>query len=65
MSTRSNGSGDKKRWESAHVCPKCAFIIKLSQIDLMSVTTGIVDCPRCDWIGAIEIQIAEVDEAVD
>jgi hypothetical protein len=33
-----------------------------SEIDLRTVTTGIVECPRCEWVGPIEIQIAEVDE---
>ena len=50
-------------WESVHVCPKCAFILNLSQIDLRTVTTGIGECPRCEWVGPIEIQIVEVDES--
>lgn len=62
MTTRSNGDADEKHWESVHVCPKCAFVIK---INLRTITTGIVDCPRCKWVGAIEIQIAEFDEITD
>jgi hypothetical protein len=33
--------------------------LKLGDIDLMAVTTGIVDCPHCGWAGQIEIQIVE------
>jgi hypothetical protein len=61
-----SGEGDgQRRWESVHVCPKCAFAINLAQIDLRTVTTGIVECPRCEWVGPIEIQIAEVDEEAE
>jgi ssDNA-binding Zn-finger/Zn-ribbon topoisomerase 1 len=63
MTTRSNEDGDKKHWWSVHVCPKCAFVTNLSEIDLKTVTTGIINCPRCDWSGPVEIKIAEVDEA--
>ena len=51
-----------RSWESVHICPKCGRVINLAEIDLRTITTGIVECPRCDWVGPIEIQIAEVDE---
>lgn len=50
-------------WESVHVCPKCSHILNLAEIDLKTITTGIVECPRCDWIGPVEIQVAEADES--
>ena len=62
MNTNSNQMNDKQVWESVHVCPKCAFVINLSEIDLRTVTTGIVECPRCQWSGPIEIQIVQVIE---
>jgi hypothetical protein len=49
----------KKRLESAHVCPRCAHVLNLADIDLKAITTGIVECPNCDWSGPIEIQIVE------
>jgi hypothetical protein len=62
MNSESTNSNTKKHWESVHVCPNCAFLINLSQIDLRTITTGIVECPRWEWVGPIEIQVAEVDE---
>jgi predicted RNA-binding Zn-ribbon protein involved in translation (DUF1610 family) len=55
------GADSKRQWESVHICPMCAFVINLSQIDLRTVTTGIVDCPRCGWVGPIEIEIVGDD----
>jgi len=49
----------KKQWDSVYACPQCGHEINLGEIDLMTVTTGIVDCPKCDWSGPIEIQIVE------
>ena len=46
-------------WESVHICPKCGQVINLAEIDLKTITTGIVECPRCEWIGPIEIEIIE------
>jgi ssDNA-binding Zn-finger/Zn-ribbon topoisomerase 1 len=46
-------------WESVHVCPKCGHIINLAELDLRSITTGIVTCPSCDWSGQIEIQVID------
>jgi len=45
--------------ESVHICPKCGYVINLAEIDLKAITTGIVECPRCEWTGPIEIQIAD------
>jgi predicted RNA-binding Zn-ribbon protein involved in translation (DUF1610 family) len=58
-----NLNPDKQsQWESVHVCPKCGFVFNLSQIDMRTVTTGIVECPRCQWNGPVEIQIVEMEE---
>jgi hypothetical protein len=40
----------------------CGFALNLAEIDLRTITTGIVDCPRCDWAGPVEIHIAEDSE---
>jgi hypothetical protein len=58
-------ANDKRRWESVHICPRCAFVINLSEIDLRTITTGIVECVRCQWSGPIEIQIVQVAEGSD
>jgi hypothetical protein len=49
----------RRLWDNVHVCPKCEHVLYLSEIDLMTVTTGIVDCSKCGWSGPIEIQIVE------
>jgi DNA-directed RNA polymerase subunit RPC12/RpoP len=54
-----------KGWESVHICSKCGYVINLAEIDLQTITTGIVECPRCEWIGPVEIQIAETDETIE
>lgn len=49
----------RQSWESVHVCPKCGHVINLADLDLRAVTTGIVNCPSCDWSGQIEIQVID------
>jgi hypothetical protein len=44
---------------SVHACPKCGHALNLSDIDLRTITTGIVNRPHCDWSGPIEIQVFE------
>jgi predicted nucleic acid-binding Zn-ribbon protein len=50
-------------WQSAHICPSCSYVIDLSELDLIAITTGIVTCPRCGWSGRIEIQIVDADRS--
>ena len=50
-----------RTWQSAHVCPNCRYVIGLSELDLMAVTTGIVSCPICNWAGKIDIQVVDSD----
>ena len=52
---RENGQS----WESVHVCPNCGHVINLAGLDLRAITTGIVNCPSCDWSGQIEIQVID------
>jgi predicted RNA-binding Zn-ribbon protein involved in translation (DUF1610 family) len=54
-------NNERGPWESVHICPKCGLSVNLSQIDLRTITTGIVECSRCEWVGPVEIQIAEAD----
>ena len=46
-------------WESVHVCEKCGHRLNLADIDLMAITSGIVECPKCEWSGPITIQIID------
>ena len=59
MSPHASGAREKKHWESAHVCPKCTHILNLAEIDLKTITTGVVSCPNCDWSGPIEIRMVD------
>jgi DNA-directed RNA polymerase subunit RPC12/RpoP len=59
MSSQTPDRSQKEHWESAHVCLRCERIINLAEIDLMTVTTGIVACPNCDWSGPIEIRVMD------
>lgn len=65
MSLQPPDTNDKTRWDSVHKCPQCGHAIKLSEIDLKAVTTGIVVCPNCDWSGQIEIQIIEREKPIE
>lgn len=47
----------KTGWEHAHQCPKCGFIVKATEIDLKSMATGVITCPKCETSGPINIQI--------
>jgi predicted RNA-binding Zn-ribbon protein involved in translation (DUF1610 family) len=60
MNSPSNKPVDDANWESVHICPRCGHILNLDQIDLRAITTGIVQCPKCDWEGPIEIQVSEL-----
>lgn len=46
-------------WESVHVCPICGHVINLAEFDMRAITTGIANCPSCEWSGQIEIQVVE------
>jgi hypothetical protein len=59
MDTPTQLPGGRRRLESAHVCPGCGHVLNLADIDLKTITTGIVECMNCDWSGPIEIQIVE------
>ena len=65
LSSESFNSTGNKRWESVHICPKCGFVLNLCDIDLRTVTTGIVECPRCEWVGPVVIEIVEMDALVE
>jgi hypothetical protein len=59
MAKQLPNTNELKQWDSVHRCPRCGHALKLGDIDLMAVTTGIVDCPHCGRAGQIEIQIVE------
>ena len=60
MSTGDSGSMQGRTLESAHVCSKCAYVLALAMLDLSAVTTGVVECPKCEWAGRIEIKVVNV-----
>ena len=60
MSIASNNPSHQAHWESVHICPRCGHILNLAEIDLKTITTGIVACPQCDWEGPVEIQVAHL-----
>ncbi len=61
-----NSNGDSRRHqENVDVCPRCAVAVNLSQAALPTVTSGMIECPRCEWVGPVEIQVAEVNEAAE
>jgi uncharacterized paraquat-inducible protein A len=61
MASDENNVEQSISWESVHVCPNCDLAIDLARLDLGSVTTGVVSCPRCDWAGRIEISVVNSD----
>ena len=32
-------------------------MLNLAEIDLKTITTGLISCSNCDWSGPIEIQV--------
>ena len=51
----------KAQWESVHICPRCGHALNLEDIDLRTITTGIVECPKCHWEGPVEIRVADLN----
>jgi hypothetical protein len=49
----------EKQLEHVHVCPKCDLVLGPDKIELCSIVTGIITCPKCDWSGPINLQIVE------
>lgn len=57
MTKKDSQTENGATWESVHICPNCEYVINLADMDLRTITTGIVSCPRCEWAGKVEIQI--------
>jgi predicted RNA-binding Zn-ribbon protein involved in translation (DUF1610 family) len=51
---------ENAQWESVHICPHCGHILSLDDINLRTITTGILECPKCQWEGPIEIQVTDI-----
>ena len=49
------------QWESVHICPRYGHILNLEEIDLRTITTGIVECPKCQWEGPVKIRVADLN----
>jgi len=50
-----------RHFESVHFYAKCGHSLNLEMIDLMAITTGIIECPNCDFSGPIEIRVVDVN----
>jgi hypothetical protein len=59
MGPQHKESGMGKRWESVHRCAQCSHVVNLEKIDLRTIATGIISCPKCDWSGPVTIEIVE------
>jgi predicted RNA-binding Zn-ribbon protein involved in translation (DUF1610 family) len=46
-------------WESVHVCPRCGHVINLERLDLRTIATGVISCPKCDWSGPVNIKVVQ------
>ncbi len=53
---------ERTRWDSVHECLRCGHFVKLADLNLKAVTTGVVTCAKCNLTGSINIQIVERDE---
>ena len=53
---------ERTKRESVHECPRCRHSVRLADLDLKAVTTGVVTCVRCDLTGSINIQIVVQDK---
>jgi hypothetical protein len=60
MNSTPNNPLPNTQWESVHICPRCEHILSLEEMDLRTITTGIVECPKCQWAGPIEIQVTDL-----
>ena len=60
MSSTPHNPINDPQWKSVHICPSCGHIVRLEEVDLRTMTTGIVECPKCHWEGRIEIQVADL-----
>jgi uncharacterized paraquat-inducible protein A len=60
MSENGGRIAEQGSWESVHVCTQCSLVVRLSDLDLKAITTGLIECPRCHWTGPIEIEILQV-----
>jgi predicted RNA-binding Zn-ribbon protein involved in translation (DUF1610 family) len=49
----------RRELESVHKCPKCEHLINLDVTDLRVISTGMISCPNCKWLGPVRITIAE------
>lgn len=65
MSLQPQENSPVKQWESVHRCPECGRITNLADIDLRVIATGIIECPKCDWSGAIKIEVVEIEAPKD
>jgi len=59
MESRPENDTPGKQLEHVHVCPKCDLVLGPEEIELCSIVTGILTCPKCGWSGPINLQIVE------
>ena len=61
MNSPPDNPTEKVQWESVHIRPRCGHVLNLEEIDMRTITTGIVERPKCHWEGPIEIQVADLN----
>jgi predicted RNA-binding Zn-ribbon protein involved in translation (DUF1610 family) len=49
----------RRELESVHKCPKCGHLINLDETDLRVISTGMISCQNCKWLGPVRITIME------
>jgi predicted RNA-binding Zn-ribbon protein involved in translation (DUF1610 family) len=59
MTNQPANRNGQKQWESVHQCPKCGHTVKLGEIDLRVIATGMIACPNCEWSGPVRIEVVE------
>jgi len=50
------------RWEHAHQCQACGYIVRIDDIDAKVINTGIVSCQRCDASGPVNVKIVDAQQ---
>ena len=53
------------RWEHAHQCQACGYVVRIDDIDANVITSGIVTCRRCDASGPVNVKILDAQQISD
>jgi len=50
------------RWEHAHQCRKCGYVVAVDDIDPNVITLGVITCPKCETSGPINVAIVQIKQ---